>query len=327
MTLQQTQTQHLSLVVIGASGDLAVKKIFPALFSLYCRNLLPDSFCCYGFARSEMSEEDFRKLLQSHLTCRYTPGECECKKLIDEFLTHCHYISGHYDSMDSFRKLKSVLEKHEIPETLITRLFYFSIPPFLFMPVAHSLAQANLTSDIPEKRLCRVVIEKPFGRDLPSSDKLTRGLAQVLSEEQTYRIDHYLGKEVIQNLMALRFANLIFEPLWNRSNIAHISITWMEDIGVEGRGGYFDSYGILRDVMQNHLLQILALVAMEEPISLNPEYIRDEKVKVLRSVAPVTLNDIVVGQYTKAMYNGSMRKGYLEETGIPSDSITPTYGA
>lgn len=325
--MQTNQSGQLSIVVVGASGDLAVKKIFPALFSLYCRNLLPESFSCYGFSRTEMSDEAFRELLMSHLTCRYTPGVNECRKLMDAFLARCKYVDGNYDDPTSFAKLKLALESNETTDSLLTRLFYFSIPPFLFMPVAQSLTKADLTTDIPEKRLCRVVIEKPFGRDRKSSDELTSGLAQVFTEEQTYRIDHYLGKEVIQNLMALRFANLIFEPLWNRVNIAHVQITWMEDIGVGGRAGYFDSYGIIRDVMQNHLLQILALTAMEEPLSLNPEYIRDEKVKALRSIAPVKLDDIVVGQYTSATYENAPRKAYLEEEGIPSYSITPTFAA
>ena len=327
MKSQTKSSDQLSIVILGASGDLAVKKVFPALFSLYCRNLLPERFFCYGFARTEMSDAGFHELLMHHLTCRYTPGSSECRKLMDEFLMRCQYISGYYDAPESFYSLKTAMEKKEEKNEFVTRLFYFSVPPFLFMPVAHSLSQAELTTDIHGKRACRVVIEKPFGRNRQSSDDLTSGLAQVLTEEQTYRIDHYLGKEVIQNLMVLRFANLIFEPLWNRVNIAHVQITWMEDIGVEGRAGYFDSYGIIRDVMQNHLLQIVALTAMEEPLSLNPEYIRDEKVKALRSIAPVKLDDIVVGQYTSSTYESILRKGYLEEEGIPSYSITPTYAA
>ena len=327
MVQQEHLSRQLSFVVIGASGDLAVKKIFPALFSLYCRGDMPDTFCCCGFARTDMSHDAFRALLLEHLACRYTPGEQECRALTDAFLKRCFYVSGQYDAPDSFAALARVLEEKEKPDMPTRRLFYFSIPPFLFMPTAQSLAQASLSDDIPEKRQCRVVIEKPFGRDRASSDELTRGLAAVFTEEQTYRIDHYLGKEVIQNMMALRFANLVFEPLWNRVNIARVLITWMEDIGVEGRAGYFDAYGILRDVMQNHLLQMLALTAMEEPLSLNPEYVRDEKVKVLRSAAPATLDDIVTGQYVAASYHGTQRKGYLDEDGVPPDSITPTYAA
>lgn len=318
---------NLSIVVAGASGDLAVKKIFPALFALYCRKMLPDSFRCFGFARTPLSDDQFRELLMENLACRYTPGETECRDSMDAFLKHCHYMTGHYDSVEDFQTLGKVLEQEESDTALSIRIFYLSIPPFLFMPVAKSLHVAGLTQEIPEKRVCRVVVEKPFGRDRTSSDELTRELADVFTEPQTYRIDHYLGKEVIQNLMVLRFSNLIFEPLWNRNNIAHVRISWTEDIGTEGRAGYFDAYGIIRDVMQNHLLQMLALVAMEEPLDLNPENVRNEKVKALRAVKAATLDDIVVGQYTAAEYKGTRHTGYLEEEGVPADSITPTYAA
>lgn len=317
----------LSIVVVGASGDLAVNKIFPALFALYCRKMLPESFTCFGFARTSLTDEKFRDLLMAHLTCRYTPGEEECRRLMDEFLKRCFYISGQYDSPEHFEALEAFLEHHEPDDKAVLRLFYLSIPPFVFLPVAQSLHAAGLTEDVPGKKACRVVVEKPFGRDRESSDELTLALAQVFTEAQTYRIDHYLGKEVIQNLMVLRFANLIFEPLWNRNNIAHVRISWSEDIGTEGRAGYFDAYGIIRDVMQNHLLQMLALVAMEEPLNLDPESVRSEKVKLLRGVKPVTLDDIVVGRYTSAEYNGVPRKGYLEEEGVPAESVTPTYAA
>ena len=321
------ERNNLSIVVIGASGDLSVKKIYPALFALYCRNLLPASFTCYGFSRTRMSDAEFRDLLLRHLACRYTPGETECQQAMDAFLERCFYVTGHYDSAEDFSALADVLEKGEPEGESVTRLFYFSIPPFLFIPTAKSLHASGLTRELPGQRTCRVVIEKPFGRDRNSSDELTRELGQVFTEPQTFRIDHYLGKEVIQNLMVLRFANLIFEPLWNRNNIAHVRISWTEDIGTEGRAGYFDTYGIIRDVMQNHLLQMLALVAMEEPLNLNPENVRNEKVKALRAVKPVSLDDIVVGQYTAAEYKGVGHPGYLEEEGVPPESITPTYAA
>ena len=322
-----TVPDHVSFIVLGASGDLAVKKIFPALFSLYCRKLLPETFRCFGFARTAMGDEQFRELLTAHLTCRYTPEEQTCRELMEAFLGRCVYVQGQYDAPDTFHALHTALTQFEERSEQTLRLFYFAIPPFMFVPTAQSLAQSGFTAPMADRGQCRVVIEKPFGRDRSSSDELTRELATVFTEEQTYRIDHYLGKEVIQNLMALRFANLVFEPLWNRVNIAHVLITWMEDIGVEGRAGYFDAYGIIRDVMQNHLLQMLALVAMEEPLRLNPEYVRDEKVKVLRSVAPVTLDDIVVGQYTAADHNGVAHKGYREEPGVSRESIMPTFAA
>lgn len=318
---------QLSIVVIGASGDLSVKKIFPALFALYCRGLLPESFSCFGFSRTPLTDEQFRALLTKHLTCRYEIGETSCHTAMEQFLSRCTYVNGTYDSIEDFRSLGNALEAHEKPGIPVTRLYYMSIPPFLFLPVAQSLHAAGLTDEGCGQKICRVIVEKPFGHDRASSDTLTRELAAVFREEQTFRIDHYLGKEVIQNLMVLRFANLIFEPLWNRTNIAHVRISWTEDIGIEGRAGYFDAYGIIRDVMQNHLLQMLALVAMEEPLDLNPESIRNEKVKALRSVRPITLDDIVVGQYSRGIYNNKKYCGYLEEPGIPPNSITPTYAA
>ncbi|NLN94381.1 MAG: glucose-6-phosphate dehydrogenase [Candidatus Hydrogenedens sp.] len=327
MNEKHSKPSMLSVVVLGASGDLAVKKIFPALFSLYCRKLLPASFHLYGFARTEMSDEAFRTLLLSHLTCRYTPGESECQALMEGFLGHCSYIAGNYDDADSFERLNRVLEAAEPADGTTKRLFYLSVPPFIFEPASASLHRAGMLKEIPGTRQCRLVLEKPFGRDRASSDALTKDLALLCAESQIYRIDHYLGKEVIQNLMALRFSNLIFEPLWNRNNIEHVRISWTEEIGVEGRAGYFDQYGIIRDVMQNHLLQMLALVAMEEPANLHPESVRDEKVKVLRSIQPVCFKEIVVGQYTAAEFRNRQRAGYLEEPGIPADSRTATYAA
>ncbi len=327
MKMIPSENSPLSIIVVGASGDLAVKKIFPALFALFCRKLLPEKFTCIGFARTKLSDEQFRNRLEAHLTCRYTPGETECRHYMEAFLKHCFYSTGNYDSKEDYEGIKVALEGHEPADSQTTRLFYLSIPAFLFTVVAQSMDEAGLSKDVPGRTVCRVVVEKPFGRDRPSSDELTRELARVFTEPQTYRIDHYLGKEVIQNLMVLRFANLIFEPLWNRNNIAHVHISWSEDIGTEGRAGYFDAYGIIRDVMQNHLLQMLALVAMEEPLNLNPENVRNEKVKALRAVTPITLEDIVVGQYTAANYRGQRRKGYLDEDGVPTGSITPTYAA
>ena len=317
--------QPLSIVVVGASGDLALKKIFPALFALFCQELLPKQCRVIGFARSPWSVEKFRGRVTRHLTCRYSPGE-KCEEDMQAFLERLDYIAGQYDSADDFRRLGSSMQATGAgtPEN---RVFYMSIPPFLFLPVARSMEAAGLVKRNGAEAWSRVVIEKPFGRDRASSDQLTRDIGEVFTEEQTYRIDHYLGKEVIQNLLVLRFANLIFDPVWNRACIDYVRISWMEDIGIEGRAGYFDEYGIIRDVMQNHLLQIVALVAMEEPISLDAKYVRDEKVKVLRSIPAVTLDDIVVGQYTDGEYQGQPYAGYLEEEGIPGDSITPTYAA
>ena len=315
----------LSICVIGASGDLARRKIFPALFALYCQKLLPERFQVVGYARSQLSDEAFRTSIMENLTCRYVPGE-RCQEHMDYFLEHCSYVSGDYDDPEGYQALNEAMHCFggEIAEN---RIFYMSIPPFLFLKTAHALHDAQLTRKEEPTAWSRVVIEKPFGSDRASSDELTAGMAEVFTEDQTYRIDHYLGKEVIQNLMVLRFANLIFDPIWNRTHITDVRISWMENLSLEGRAGYFDEYGIIRDVMQNHLLQILALVAMEQPVGLAAEYVRDEKVKALRCVAPVGLDDIVVGQYTAGSIAGHQSDGYLAEADVPSNSRTATYAA
>ena len=319
------QLENLAVVVVGASGDLATKKIFPALFALYCQGCLPEKFRVFGFARSELNDAEFRSRIMEHLTCRYVPGE-SCEQRMDEFLDRCRYVHGAYDSRDSFLDLYQVMRETEGGRPA-NRLYYLAIPPSVFVDVARAIGDAGLISCGPEGPWSRVVIEKPFGRDRDSSDKLTQALSQVFSEGQTYRIDHYLGKEVIQNLLVLRFANIVFEPLWNSKSIESVQIVWKENIGLEGRGGYFDQYGIIRDVIQNHLLQILALVAMEPPGRLDPVHIAREKAKVLRCVPPLSLDDVVLGQYGASERSGRRVPGYVDDPSVPSDSITPTFAA
>lgn len=313
----------LSIVVIGASGHLARTKILPALFALYCQKLLPERFQIVGFARSAMTDEAFRALIGENLTCRYSPQE-SCEDRIAEFLARCAYRSGAYESTDDFRALAGGLTDGGAPGN---RLFYMAVPPQVFLPTALALGEAGLNRP-PEPGLwCRVVIEKPFGRDRESSDDLTRAMAAVFSEEQIYRIDHYLGKEVIQNLLVLRFANLIFEPIWNRRYIQSVQITWKENLGIEGRGGYFDTCGIIRDVLQNHMLQILALVAMEPPPRLDAHHIRNAKVNALLCVPPPTLTELVLGQFVATDRGGVHIPGYRDDDSVTPDSITPTYAA
>ena len=305
----------LSIIVVGASGDLAHKKIFPALFALYCQGYLPEAFNVTGFARRPMETEEFRNSLAEHLTCRYAPGE-SCAEKTDGFLSRCTYVRGEYGSRDDFLTLFQSLRGSEGPGPA-NRIFYMAIPPFLFLDVARSLGDTGLVSCDSTGEWSRVVIEKPFGRDRNSSDELVASMSQVFTEDQTYRIDHYLGKELVQDLLVLRFANPIFDPLWNRSLVESVRILWQEEIGVEGRGGYFDQYGIIRDVMQNHLLQILALVTMERPASLAAKHVRDEKVKVLSTIAPVRIEDVALGQYAT----------YVEEPDVSANSPTPTFAA
>jgi len=319
------ESEPLSIVVIGASGDLARKKTFPALFALYCQGLLPDDFNIFGFARSKMNDEAFRKHITANLTCRYVPGE-SCDERMNEFLARCFYVSGQYNSKESFIHLHREMQKVETLDK-VNCIFYMAIPPSIFLDVAHAIGDAGLVQCGACKPWSRIVIEKPFGRDRASSDKMVKEMDKVFSESQTYRIDHYLGKEVIQNLMVLRFANLIFEPIWNHKYIRDVQISWQEDLSVEGRAGYFDHYGIIRDVIQNHLLQIMALIAMEPCTKMDAGHIGNQKVKVLRSIKPLQPDNVVVGQYTAAEYNGRKHRGYLEDEMVPQNSVTPTYSA
>ena len=305
----------IDVVVVGASGDLARRKIFPALFSLDSQNLLPEAIRFYGFARSDWTDEAFRNHLAENLTCRYVADPASCADKMDGFLKRCFYVSGAYDSSEAFLDLYRAMAARN-PDGNAKSLLYMAIPPFLFLDVARAIGDAGLIGcDDSPAGWTRVVIEKPFGRDRASSDELVAAMGGIITEDQTYRIDHYLGKEIIQNLIVLRFANRIFEPLWNRMHIESVQICFRENIGIEGRTGYFDQYGIIRDIMQNHLLQILALVAMERPHRLDAGDIGDEKVRALRCIPPLRAGDFVLGQY----------HGYLDHDGVPADSITPTY--
>ncbi|MDA0989344.1 MAG: glucose-6-phosphate dehydrogenase [Verrucomicrobia bacterium] len=315
----------LSIAVIGASGHLARTKVIPSLFALYCQGQLPDDVQIIGYARSVMTDEAFRKSIEEHLTCRYMPEEKKCADYMQAFLSCCRYIAGQYESCDSYKTLKQVIdESGQQPRNI---LVYLAIPPNLFVKVSDAIGRVGMARRGATQPWTRVVIEKPFGRDRASSDELLAEMAAVLDEGQIYRIDHYLGKEVIQNLMVLRFANLVFEPIWNHRYIKNVQITWKENISIQGRGGYFDGSGIIRDVMQNHLLQMLALIAMEPPARLDAQHIRNAKVNALINVPPATLADIVIGQYTGVKRGSITIPGYTEDESVPSDSKTPTFAA
>ncbi|KAL3506674.1 hypothetical protein ACH5RR_032056 [Cinchona calisaya] len=311
----------LSITVVGASGDLAKKKIFPALFALFYEDFLPENFVVFGYARTKMSDEELRNMISKTLTCRVDKRE-NCADKMEQFLKRCYYHSGQYNSEEHFGELDCKLKEKE-GGSLSNRLFYLSIPPNIFVDVV-KCASNNAAST---SGWTRVIVEKPFGRNSESSRELTRSLKQYLSEDQIFRIDHYLGKELVENLSVLRFSNLVFEPLWSRNYIRNVQFIFSEDFGTEGRGGYFDNYGIIRDIMQNHLLQILALFAMETPVSLDAEDIRNEKVKVLRSMRPLQLEDVIVGQYKGHSKGGKSYSGYTDDPTVPKDSITPTFAA
>lgn len=328
----------LAIVIFGASGDLAKRKTYPALFSLYLNKLVPDEFAIYGYARSPLSQEHFhgrlepflKKVLAANATSPVqgltsTPPPSS----IDNFLSHCHYVSGEYDQDAGFEKLRDLIAESGSPSLAPpasgthtfdnVSLFYLALPPSVFVTVATHIRR-HLYDPQRENRL---IVEKPFGKDLESAGILSGALSPLFPEREFYRIDHYLGKEMIKNIMILRFANTFFSSLWNRQYISNVQIVFKETLGVEGRGGYFDEYGIIRDVMQNHLLQMLTIIAMDRPASLAAEDIRDEKVKVLRCINPLGPSDVILGQYGRSA-DGS-HAGYLEDETIPATSSTPTY--
>ncbi|CAN0929196.1 Glucose-6-phosphate 1-dehydrogenase 2, chloroplastic [Linum grandiflorum] len=311
----------VTITVVGASGDLAKKKIFPALFALYYEGCLPKHFTVFGYARSKMTDAELRNMVSRTLTCRIDKRD-NCEEKMDQFLKRCFYHSGQYDSQEHFAQLDEKLKEHE-GGRVSNRLFYLSIPPNIFIDAVKCASSSASAAN----GWTRVIVEKPFGRDSESSAALTRSLKQYLTEDQIFRIDHYLGKELVENLSVLRFSNLIFEPLWSRQYIRNVQFIFSEDFGTEGRGGYFDHYGIIRDIMQNHLLQILALFAMETPVSLDAEDIRNEKVKVLRSMRPLKLEDMVIGQYKSHTRGGTSHPGYTDDKTVPKDSLTPTFAA
>ncbi|WOL12626.1 hypothetical protein Cni_G21393 [Canna indica] len=311
----------VSITVFGASGDLAKKKIFPILFALYYEGCLPKHFTIFGYARSKMTDSELRTLVGNTLTCRIDKRE-NCSEKMEQFLERCFYHCGQYDSEQNLAELDKKLKEHEAGRSA-NRLFYLSIPPNIFIDVVKSASKSASSKN----GWTRVIVEKPFGRDSESSAALTRGLKQYLQEDQIFRIDHYLAKELVENLSILRFSNLVFEPLWSRQYIRNVQLIFSEDFGTEGRGGYFDNYGIIRDIMQNHLLQILAIFAMETPVSLDAEDIKNEKVKVLRSMKPLQLENVVIGQYKSHTKAGVSYPGYTDDNTVPECSLTPTFAA
>lgn len=306
----------LTIVVLGASGDLAKKKTFPALFALFSHGLLPPHVNIVGYARTPMEAKDLRERLLAFLPAKAQP----CHK--DRFLQRITYFRGEYNSLDDFAGLNKHIEDLETKgKGPGNRVFYFALPPTAFVDVAKCVHEKAM----PTAGWGRVVIEKPFGSDTESSNRLSAELRPLFREEQVFRIDHYLGKEMVQNLVTLRFANHVFGTVWNNRHISNVQITFKEKIGTEGRGGYFDQFGIIRDVIQNHLTQILALLAMEKPRTLNAEDIRDEKVAVLRCCLPVKLEECVLGQYGPSA--DGKEKGYLDDPTVPKGSNTPTFAS
>ncbi|XP_067928211.1 glucose-6-phosphate 1-dehydrogenase-like [Watersipora subatra] len=303
-------------VVLGASGDLAKKKIYPTLWRLYIDGLLPENTQFVGYARSKLTVEDLKSKCSPYLKV----AESE-KNKVKSFWEVNSYVAGSYDKDVDFKNLDSHLLKLA---SNANRLFYLALPPSVYHTVTAQIKACCMTKS---GAWTRVIVEKPFGKDLASSELLSKHLSKLFQEEQLYRIDHYLGKEMVQNLICLRFGNRIFGPVWNRDNIAAVVITFKEPFGTQGRGGYFDEFGIIRDVMQNHLLQILCLTAMERPVTMSAEDIRDEKVKVLKATKTLTLDDVVLGQYVGDPDGKTedSKLGYRDDKTVPKGSKTATY--
>lgn len=310
------------LVIFGATGDLAWRKLIPALFDLYKQHIFPNQFRILGTGRKNLSDADYRALMKQAL-----PPDTDN---MSGFLDYLAYQPVNPENPEDFILLKKRLES--LSDEIACHanyLYYFAIPPLLYARTAENLYNAGLTcSDTGWKR---VIVEKPFGRDLQSATELNETLLKFFTEEQIYRIDHYLGKETVQNILVTRFANAIFEPLWNRNYIDYVEITSAESLGVGSRAGYYDTAGALRDMLQNHLLQLLGIVAMEPPMSADATFIRNEMVKVFQSLRRMKPEDVatfvVRGQYTGSEIKGEHHKGYREEDGIAPDSKTETYVA
>ncbi|MRX74365.1 glucose-6-phosphate dehydrogenase [Bacillus lacus] len=312
------------IVIFGATGDLAKRKLFPSIFRLYRNKKIAEEFAVVGVGRRSWSDDEFRSNVKSSISS-FQSDSAEA----DEFASHFHYHSFDVTNPESYLELKGLLDdldgSYNIPGN---RIFYLAMAPEFFGTIAKQLKTQGLTA---VQGWSRLVIEKPFGRDLPSANELNDEIREAFSEDQIYRIDHYLGKEMVQNIEVIRFANALFEPLWNNRFISNIQVTSSEVLGVEDRGRYYESSGALRDMVQNHMMQMVALLAMEPPIKLTTDEIRSEKVKVLRAMRPIEgerVEDYFVrGQYDQGLIDGKQLPGYREENNVDQESNTETYAA
>ncbi|HEX8069441.1 MAG TPA: glucose-6-phosphate dehydrogenase [Pyrinomonadaceae bacterium] len=326
LRLERT-AEPCTVIIFGATGDLTKRKLVPALYRLVQERLVPGEFAIVGAARTEMSHDDFRAKMKEAVQ-QFSEAKRVDEDVWSSFAQGLYYSPVNIDSPDDYKRLSDLLDQIDRDRsTQGNRVFYLSTAPSLYAEAVKQLGQAGLVNQ--EHGWRRVIIEKPFGTDLASARQLNHDIHQHLEESQIYRIDHYLGKETVQNLLVFRFANGIYEPLWNRQYIDHVQITNAETVGVEGRGGYYDKAGVMRDMIQNHVFQVLSLVAMEPPASLGAEAVRDEKIKAMMSARPFTpervRTDCIRGQYGPGSINGKPVPGYREEDGVPPDSTTETF--
>jgi glucose-6-phosphate 1-dehydrogenase len=326
--LERLPVPPTTLVIFGVTGDLARRKLLPALYNLAHEGALPARFNLIGVSRRDQTDEDFREQARASIAefSRRAPDP----QVLEGLLTRLQYIGNPFDNTEGYAKVGEAMDAlDEQAAQPLNRVYYLSTAPEFFPVITDALKQHGLHRH--EHCDVRTVIEKPFGTDLASARSLQEVVSSVFRERQVFRIDHYLGKETVQNVMAFRFANYMFEPVWNRNYIDHIQITAAEDIGIGTRAGYYDGAGALRDLVQNHMLQLLTLVCMEPPASFEANKVRDEKVKVLHAIEPPRSVDVpgmsVRAQYTPGVVGGEECSGYLQEDGVPPDSRTETYAA
>ena len=329
---QDRATQPAQLVIFGATGDLTKRKLLPAVYNLAQAQLLPPGFCMVGFARDGTCvDDDFRKRLSDAVA---TSGDVRVKSadVLKDLSSRTHYRAGDFHDPKAYVALKAELEKLDgTYGTAGNRIFYIATPASLFGDIVQQLHDAGMIESGADRPFTRIIVEKPFGRDLASAKQLNTELLRYLGENQIYRIDHYLGKETVQNILVFRFANGIFEPIWNRRYVDHVEITVAESLGIEGRASFYEETGVVRDVIQNHALQLLSLVAMESVTSFDANDFRDEKVRVVKAIRPIPLDEVdtyaVRGQYGPGFIDGADVVGYRQEPGINADSPTPTFAA
>jgi len=318
------------MIIFGASGDLTKRKLLPALFNLACDGLLPMNFAVVGFARREKTHEQFREEMMRGIE-QFSRLKNSDGNFLKSFSEKIFYHASEFENAEGYAGLAKLLEQlDQSHDTAGNRLFYLATPPDYYPLIIKQLGQANLTGNA-NGDWKRIIVEKPFGHDFQSAKELNHQVLEVFDENQVYRIDHYLGKETVQNILVFRLANGIFEPIWNRQYIDHVQITVAENLGVEGRGGYYESAGVIRDMIQNHMLQLLSLVAMEPPFAFAANEVRNEKVKVLKAIRPIAPEQVdqltVRAQYSAGSLGGKPVSGYLEEAGVAPDSRTETYVA
>jgi glucose-6-phosphate 1-dehydrogenase len=326
--LERLPVHPTTLVIFGGTGDLAQRKLLPALYNLAHEGQLPERFNLIAFARRDQPHDEYQQMARESIEkhSRTTPNP----EVLDALLENVRYVPGAFDDAPAYEQLeKLAADFDERAGIVFNRVFYLSTAPQFFPVIVEQLGLRKM--DKIDGGEVRIVIEKPFGTDLASAKKLNRIVLREFRESQVFRIDHYLGKETVQNVLAFRFSNTFFEPIWNRNYIDYVEITAAEDLGIGTRAGYYDESGALRDLIQNHMSQLLALLCMEVPASTGANPLRDEKVKVLRAIVPPTLEEVprmaVRGQYTAGTVGGENVRGYLEEDGVPPDSHTETYAA